>query len=172
MRTWWVRVGAAIAMAAFASARAEVTSVEVLERSAFASGMSFGKVGPYEKIRGVARFSLDPNAAGNQRIVDLKRAPRDQSGRVTFESSFLDASPREVLRLDAGLRHQQSRQHCHTRPGERQDPGLQRSDQRCGCGRWLPDASRVHPFVFRLDLGRGAPASGFETSRVRSASRT
>ena len=93
VRHRWMGVGAAIAMAAFASVRAEVTSVEVLERSAFASGMSFGKVGPYEKIRGVARFSLDPNAAGNQRIVDLKRAPRDQNGRVTFESSFLMLRP-------------------------------------------------------------------------------
>jgi len=80
-------------MAAFASVRAEVTSVEVIERSAFASGMSFGKVGPYEKIRGVARFSLDPNAAGNQRIADLKLAPRDKNGRVTFESSFLMLRP-------------------------------------------------------------------------------
>ena len=82
-----------MAMAAFASVRAEVTSVDVLERSALASGMSFGKVGPYEKIRGVARFSLDPNAAGNQRIVDLKRARRDQNGRVTFASSFLMLRP-------------------------------------------------------------------------------
>ncbi|MBS0422259.1 MAG: hypothetical protein JSR66_31430 [Proteobacteria bacterium] len=80
-------------MAVFASAHAEVTSVQVLERSAFASGMSFGKVGSYEKIRGIARFSLDPNAAANQRIVDLKRAPRDEKGHVTFASSFLMLRP-------------------------------------------------------------------------------
>ncbi|MDP9024187.1 MAG: alpha/beta hydrolase domain-containing protein, partial [Candidatus Eremiobacteraeota bacterium] len=39
------------------------------------------------------RFSLDPNAAANQRIVDLKLAPRDASGRVTFESSFILLRP-------------------------------------------------------------------------------
>ena len=89
----WLVIGAAMAVAASASVRSEVTSVQVLERSAFASGMSFGKVGPYERIRGIARFSLDPNAAANQRIVDLKLAPRDEQGRVTFESSFLMLRP-------------------------------------------------------------------------------
>jgi hypothetical protein len=84
---------AAVGLAALGPARAEVTGVEVLERSAFASGMRFGAAGSYEKIRGIARFSLDPNAAGNQRIVDLKLAPRDASGRVTFESSFILLRP-------------------------------------------------------------------------------
>jgi len=89
----WLVIGAAMAVAASATVRSEVTSVQVLERSAFASGMSFGKVGPYEGIRGIARFSLDPNAAANQRIVDLKLAPRDEQGRVTFESRFLMLRP-------------------------------------------------------------------------------
>jgi hypothetical protein len=82
-----------MAVAASACARSEVTGVQVLERSAFAAGMSFGKVGPYEKIRGIARFSLDRNAAANQRIVDLQLAPRDEHGRVTFDSTFLMLRP-------------------------------------------------------------------------------
>jgi hypothetical protein len=86
----WV---AASALALLASARAEVTGVDVLERSAFASGMSFGAVGAYEKIRGIAHFSLDPNAAANRRIVDLEFAPRDARGRVTFESAFILLRP-------------------------------------------------------------------------------
>ena len=65
----------------------------MLERSSFAPGMSFGNAGAYEKIRGVAKFSLDPNAAANQRIVDLKLAPRDAGGRVTFESPFIMLRP-------------------------------------------------------------------------------
>jgi hypothetical protein len=82
-----------MAIAASACARSEVTRVQVLERSVFAAGMSFGKVGPYEKIRGIARFSLDPNAAANQRIVDLQLARRDEHGRVTFDSAFLMLRP-------------------------------------------------------------------------------
>ena len=84
---------AAMSVAALGSARAEVTGVEVLERSAFASGVRFGDAGAYEKIRGIARFSLDPYAAANQRIVDLELAARDASGRVTFESPFILLRP-------------------------------------------------------------------------------
>jgi Alpha/beta hydrolase domain len=84
---------ATIGFAAFLSARAEVTGIEVLERSPFAAGMNFGDIGGYEKIRGVAKFSLDPEAAANQRIVDLKFAPRDAAGRVTFETAFILLRP-------------------------------------------------------------------------------
>ena len=84
---------AVVGLSALVAARAEVIGVEVLERSSFASGMNFGDAGAYEKIRGVAKFSLDPNTAANQRIVDLKLAPRDASGRVTFESSFILLRP-------------------------------------------------------------------------------
>jgi hypothetical protein len=84
---------AVVGLSALVAARAEVVGIEVLERSSFASGVNFGDAGAYEKIRGVAKFSLDPNTAANQRIVDLKLAPRDASGRVTFESSFILLRP-------------------------------------------------------------------------------
>jgi len=84
---------AAVGLSALVAARAEVIGIEVIERSSFASGMNFGASGAYEKIRGVAKFSLDPNAPANQRIVDLKLAPRDAGGRVTFESPFILLRP-------------------------------------------------------------------------------
>lgn len=84
---------AALGLSALVGARAEVIGIEVLERASFASGANFGASGAYEKIRGTAKFSLDPNAAANQRIVDLKLAPRDAAGRVTFESSFILLRP-------------------------------------------------------------------------------
>ena len=87
---------AAVGLSALVGARAEVIGIEVLERSSFASGINFGDSGAYEKIRGIAKFSLDPNAAANQRIVDLRLAPRDAAGRVTFESSFILLRPVKV----------------------------------------------------------------------------
>ena len=84
---------AAVGLSALVAAQAEVIGIEVLERSSFASGMNFGDSGAYEKIRGVAKFSLDPNTAANQRIVDLKLAPRNAGGRVTFESPFILLRP-------------------------------------------------------------------------------
>ena len=78
---------------ALVPARAAVVGVQVLERSSFAAGMNFGRAGAYEKIRGIARFSLDPDATANRSVVDLKLAPRDASGRVNFECPFILLRP-------------------------------------------------------------------------------
>ncbi len=74
-------------------AQAAVEQVTVLERTPFAGGQAFGDVGAYEKIRGRATISLDPDAPGNARIVDLKHAPRDAHGRVVFTTDFLLLRP-------------------------------------------------------------------------------
>ena len=74
-------------------ATAAVTSVDITERTPFAEGASFGDTGPYEKIRGVAHFALDPYAPANASIVDLQRAPRDAHGLVTFTSEFIMLRP-------------------------------------------------------------------------------
>lgn len=76
-----------------AGAHAAVERIEISERAPFASGVSFGEYGAYEKIRGVAYYALDPKAAANASIVDLKRAPRDKKGRVLFSSEFVLLRP-------------------------------------------------------------------------------
>jgi Alpha/beta hydrolase domain len=70
-----------------------VERVEVTERGPFASGMTFGEGGGYEKIRGIAHIALDPAVAANARIVDLDRASRDADGKVRFTSEFLMLRP-------------------------------------------------------------------------------
>ena len=72
---------------------ARVVRIEVISREPFAGGQGFGEVGPYEKIRGRAWFALDPNAAANLRIVDLKHAARGPTGEVTFFSDFIMLRP-------------------------------------------------------------------------------
>lgn len=84
---------AALLFASGTPAQAVVERVQVLEHTRFAPGVSFGEAGAYEKIRAVAFFALDPAAAANARIVDLKLAPRDARGRVTFQSEFLMLRP-------------------------------------------------------------------------------
>ncbi len=74
-------------------ALAAVERIEVLERTPFAAGTSFGDVGPYEKIRGIAHFRLDPKDPADARIVDLALAPRDGAGFVTFDSPFILLRP-------------------------------------------------------------------------------
>ncbi|WP_373992054.1 alpha/beta hydrolase domain-containing protein [Duganella sp. BuS-21] len=87
-------VAAITAMAAAVStAHAAVERIQIVERLPFAPGVTFGEYGAYEKIRGVAYYALDPKAAANASIVDLKRAPRDQQGRVLFSSEFVLLRP-------------------------------------------------------------------------------
>jgi hypothetical protein len=86
------------ALVAIGPASAAVVGIEILERSPFAPGIRFGTAGSYEKIRGIAKFSLDADAAANSRIVDLKAAPRDANGRVTFESAFVLLRPVKARR--------------------------------------------------------------------------
>jgi hypothetical protein len=83
----------ALACVAARPAAAAVERIEVIERTPFAAGMSFGDVGPYEKIRGVAHFRLNPDDPANARIVDLKHAPRDKAGMVEFDSEFVMLRP-------------------------------------------------------------------------------
>ncbi|WP_158916790.1 alpha/beta hydrolase domain-containing protein [Caulobacter sp. S45] len=95
MKTGFAGLGAMALCLAIsqAPARAAVTQVTVLERTPFAGGRAFGTVGAYEKIRGRAVVSLDPDTPANATIVDLRRAPRDPHGRVTFTTDFLLLRP-------------------------------------------------------------------------------
>ena len=63
-------------------ARGAVERIEVIERTPFAAGMTFGEAGAYEKIRGVAYYALDPRHKANAVVVDLNHAPRDLLQRV------------------------------------------------------------------------------------------
>jgi hypothetical protein len=58
----------------------EITSVE----SPTFEGRAFGRVGPYEKLRGRAYGEVDPDDPRNQVITDLALAPRNARGRVDY----------------------------------------------------------------------------------------
>ncbi len=75
------------------NSHAAVERIEIRERVPFADGKLFGEFGAYEKLRGVAYFAVDPKHSANARIVDLKYAPRDARGMVTFSSEFVMLRP-------------------------------------------------------------------------------
>ena len=77
---------------------AVVERLEVLERSPFAGGMAFGKVGSYERIVGRLHFAVDPGDPANAPIVDLELAPRDDRGLVTFVADFVLLRPDDLGR--------------------------------------------------------------------------
>ncbi len=68
--------------------------------SAF-DGMSFGSVGPYEKVTGRAFGEVDPFNRLNAEIVNLPNAPRNAAGRVEYWVDFCllrPADPRKSNR--------------------------------------------------------------------------
>lgn len=74
-------------------ASAEVVRVEIERREPFAEGASFGRSGPYERITGRMFLAVDPEAAANGRIVDLRLAPRNGRGQVEFWTDFFLLKP-------------------------------------------------------------------------------
>ncbi len=65
-----------------------VGKLEITSRQPFADGKSFGEVGPYEQLDGIAYFTVDPVNPANETVVDLKLAPRSITGEVHFYSDF------------------------------------------------------------------------------------
>jgi hypothetical protein len=75
---------------------AAVERIEIVERTPFAAGAPFGTVGSYERIKGQLHFAVDPEHPANAAIVDLKLAPRDARGRVTFTADFILLRPADL----------------------------------------------------------------------------
>ena len=65
-----------------------VVDFEIADRLPFAEGMSFGDVGPYELLKGVAHCEVDSIGPENKGITDLELAPRNSRGMVEFSSNF------------------------------------------------------------------------------------
>ena len=84
-------------------AAAKVERIEVVSRQPFAAGTEFGRTGAYEKLRGRVFFALDPEAAANAPIADLKLAPRNNRGLVTFSAEFLMLRPIDPARGNGTL---------------------------------------------------------------------
>jgi hypothetical protein len=74
-------------------AQAALVRVELTERSAILDGRAFGKAGAYERLIGKAYFAVNPLAAANADVVNLKLAPRNASGQVEFYADFVIFAP-------------------------------------------------------------------------------
>ena len=79
-------------------AEARVVRIEVEQRRAFAGGMEFGEVGPYERLDGTVYMEVDPDDPLNAVIVNLDRAPRNARGLVEFSTTFYILKPLEMAR--------------------------------------------------------------------------
>ena len=91
---------AAIAAGAFALlgwsalAEAHITRIEIIRvESPTFEGVSFGEVGPYEKLGGRAFGEVDPRDPRNAVIADIKLAPRNARGMVEYSTDVYILRP-------------------------------------------------------------------------------
>jgi hypothetical protein len=77
---------------------AEVVRIEVVRREPFAAGHVFARSGAYEKLTGTLQLEVEPAHVANERVVDLKLAPRNSRGRVEFSTDFCLLTPKDPSR--------------------------------------------------------------------------
>src|SRR5688500_16219093 len=77
---------------------AHITEIRVDAVEPFAENQSFGAVGSYVRIRGVAKGELDPKSPQNALIADLDKAPVNARGMVDYETDFYILRPTEPRR--------------------------------------------------------------------------
>ncbi|HEY3565109.1 MAG TPA: hypothetical protein VGL96_08900, partial [Casimicrobiaceae bacterium] len=88
-----VLVPAIVAVVAL-PAEARITDLQInkLESPAF-GGMSFGSVGQYETLTGVAYGEVDPKDPRNAIITDIALAPRNARGMVEYSMDVVITKP-------------------------------------------------------------------------------
>ena len=114
-----------------------VVKLEIRARGPYANGMTFGEVGAYEQIDGIARFAVDPAHEANASIVDLDRAERGPD-MVADEAQGLGHA-RPVVRR----RHLEGRPVAHP-PHARGPDHLPGGKDPVDPGRLLPRLEREH----------------------------
>jgi hypothetical protein len=80
-----------------------VREIDSLSIEPYEDGASFGPTGPYEVVRAVLRYSVDPTTDAGRRIVDLEHAARDAHGTVAFESDLIVLRPVDPAAGNRGL---------------------------------------------------------------------
>lgn len=88
------------------SAEARITRISIdpaLSQSPTFDGRTFGSVGAYEKLRGVAYGELDPTDRRNRDITDIALAPRNKRGMVEYSTDFYILKPVDLAKGNRGL---------------------------------------------------------------------
>ena len=108
MRTHGVALVAAtvIVLLGAADASAQVTRIDfhVVESPAF-GGESFGDIGQYERLRGVAYGDVDPDDVRHREMVNLMKAPLNARGRVEYSTTVEIYRPIDLERWNNAIYH-------------------------------------------------------------------
>ncbi|HEV8725347.1 MAG TPA: alpha/beta hydrolase domain-containing protein [Candidatus Binatia bacterium] len=72
--------------------------IEFTSKTPFAGGVSFGNVGPYERLLGMVSFAIDPNEKDLPFICDLEFVPRNPEELVEFKAVLDIVKPVDLSR--------------------------------------------------------------------------
>jgi Alpha/beta hydrolase domain len=86
-----------LGLAVPASARVTQMTITTVESPTFA-GASFGSVGQYERIEGKITGEVDPTNPQNAVIIDVKLAPRNPNGTVSYSADFQIIRPIDLTK--------------------------------------------------------------------------
>src|SRR5258707_13839115 len=78
-------------------------SLDIERIEPLADGAPFGTVGAYERVSGVAKGEVDPNAADNKGIALIDKAPRNARGMVEYTTDFFVLRPKDPTRGNGRL---------------------------------------------------------------------
>ena len=84
---------------------ARITNIQIDSRVLAYGGASFGAVGQYETLTGVAFGEVDPNDPLNEVITDIKLAPRNSRGKVEYNMDFWISKPVDMTSANGTLLH-------------------------------------------------------------------
>jgi len=83
-----VALGTLALICAAAPADARITSINITSVAPAYGGVSFGSVGAYQFVTGVANGAVDPTDPRNALIQDIDLAPLDAKGLVEYSTNF------------------------------------------------------------------------------------
>lgn len=72
---------------------ARVAKITIVSRTPAFNGQSFGAVGQFEKIKGIATGEIDPKDRRNSLITDIQFAPKNAKGLVGYRANFTLIKP-------------------------------------------------------------------------------
>src|SRR2546430_5204476 len=85
--------------------KTSITRIQIDSRAVAFGGASFGAVGQYETLRGVAFGEVDPDDPLNEVITDIKLAPRNGRGMVQYNVDFWLSKPLDMSKANGTLLH-------------------------------------------------------------------
>lgn len=97
---------------------ARVTKIEIVSRTPAFGNQSFGAVGAYEKIKGIATGEIDPNDRRNSPITDITLAPKNANGRVVYRTNFTLVKPVDMTKSSGVLFYNVVNRGNHGGPSE------------------------------------------------------